>query len=911
MLLLNNVQNYDGINNMDFLIVVAVFIIISVLLPWFNINRISKLEKRLDVLDRYTSYAKMDIQNCQTLNYSEQNDDKLEDKEIKFDLPVQTNEFSENVYVENDVEENQSEKYHSLNNVYSKSQDENATSQKNGFEFDLMSKLPVWIGSVSIIFAIFYLVKYSIEYGLLGPMTRVSLGTFAGVAMIGASLWIHKKEELANSKRIAQGIAGAGIAALYVCVYASVNLYEFLEVATGFGLMGGITIAAVSLALTVGQPIAVLGLFGGLLTPALINTGEANVSALFGYLFLLYGSIIFITARREWWKLSLVALAGVYCWAFVWLVGDFNEADSLLYILFSMGIVIITLFANEVISRKRDKVKGLHFVNISAMAAGITSIIMLSTYMTLGLSDWALLATISLAFMALYIRHQGAYLNSLIANIIVMHIFYFFWINDAALSDIINLTGLFIGFYIVAPQIIMTRTANKVIWPIIQMISGVSLFAITYIELCHYRNIDSIAWSGIALIGAFFYGCQMLLMHKSNAVDSSMKVTLNDMYLWIINGFVIVSAALVIPSEYWAVTLALYITGLALVHHKLKANKLKDIITFLGLIFIALNYEQILLFLLVILNSFIGETNNRLGEFVLSNPLLHLGVPAILAYITFLLLTVEKKTPQGLSYAVFGIANILLLMTGYYLFRQLFHDGSGHIFMSEIGFIERGIITIMLAVAGIGTIEYTRRKGLSYLKPWGVGLFRMAIIRFIAFDVFLHNPYVESDQYVGSLFLINGITLTYGGMLVALALMLKQRNYIVMPPAMHKFYSGLTLVTLFTFISLTVRHIYHGANLTGEIMGVAELYTYSVMWLLTGLVLLAAGIKLDNLEFRKASLAFIALAVGKVFLVDAAELEGLYRVASFTGLGVSLIGLSYFYTKFISDKSKDQAHSDA
>jgi uncharacterized membrane protein len=41
------------------------------------------------------------------------------------------------------------------------------------------------------------------------------------------------------------------------------------------------------------------------------------------------------------------------------------------------------------------------------------------------------------------------------------------------------------------------------------------------------------------------------------------------------------------------------------------------------------------------------------------------------------------------------------------------------------------------------------------------------------------------------------------------------------------------------------------------------------------------------------------IAVGKVFLIDASSLEGLYRVVSFFGLGVTLIALSWFYTRYV------------
>ncbi|MEO0974407.1 MAG: DUF2339 domain-containing protein [Pseudomonadota bacterium] len=37
--------------------------------------------------------------------------------------------------------------------------------------------------------------------------------------------------------------------------------------------------------------------------------------------------------------------------------------------------------------------------------------------------------------------------------------------------------------------------------------------------------------------------------------------------------------------------------------------------------------------------------------------------------------------------------------------------------------------------------------------------------------------------------------------------------------------------------------------------------------------------------------------MGKLFLIDMAGLEGLYRVASFLGLGLSLLGVSYLHQR--------------
>jgi uncharacterized membrane protein len=40
------------------------------------------------------------------------------------------------------------------------------------------------------------------------------------------------------------------------------------------------------------------------------------------------------------------------------------------------------------------------------------------------------------------------------------------------------------------------------------------------------------------------------------------------------------------------------------------------------------------------------------------------------------------------------------------------------------------------------------------------------------------------------------------------------------------------------------------------------------------------------------------IVIAKTFLFDMADLEGLLRVASFMGLGLSLLGLAYLYQRF-------------
>ena len=70
------------------------------------------------------------------------------------------------------------------------------------------------------------------------------------------------------------------------------------------------------------------------------------------------------------------------------------------------------------------------------------------------------------------------------------------------------------------------------------------------------------------------------------------------------------------------------------------------------------------------------------------------------------------------------------------------------------------------------------------------------------------------------------------------------------------------------YLSLEIRTLYHGPVLTEGATSDAEQYTYSAVWLLFGVALLAAGIFLRSLPLRAASAAVVVLTVLKVFLID-------------------------------------------
>lgn len=109
------------------------------------------------------------------------------------------------------------------------------------------------------------------------------------------------------------------------------------------------------------------------------------------------------------------------------------------------------------------------------------------------------------------------------------------------------------------------------------------------------------------------------------------------------------------------------------------------------------------------------------------------------------------------------------------------------------------------------------------------------------------------------------------------------------------------LIQGFALLSYQVRHWFNFADgrFPGAALSDAELYAYSIVWLVFGAALLLAGIARRSAVLRYASLAVLVLVVGKVFLVDMSGLTGLLRVFSFLGLGVALLALGFLYRRYV------------
>ena len=194
--------------------------------------------------------------------------------------------------------------------------------QRIDWESVIGVKLFSWVAGILTVFAAIYFLKYSVDHGWISPPVRAAIGLITGSAL----LVICELRVARNYRITANAMLGAGIAILYATLFAVHALWHLLPPVAVFG--GMIVVTAVAVLLSIRREslfVALLGMFGGFATPAVLSTGENRPIALFSYLLLLNAGLAFVAYRKRWPLLTAgsVLFSVVYQWAWI---GKFLDA---------------------------------------------------------------------------------------------------------------------------------------------------------------------------------------------------------------------------------------------------------------------------------------------------------------------------------------------------------------------------------------------------------------------------------------------------------------------------------------------------------------------------------------------------------------------------------------------------------
>ncbi len=216
---------------------------------------------------------------------------------------------------------------------------------REALEQRLTSRWLVWLGGATIAIGGAFLVKYTIDEGLLGPLARVSLGFALGIAFGAGGEWLRRQgggRTIAGlpPDQVPPALTAAGLSLCFASVYAAFALYELIGPIVAFALLAAISGAAIALSLLHGPYIAALGLAGGYAVPMLVTTQAPNPWGMFSYLLAITGGALWVVRLRAWWWLAWVALAGAAAWPLVWFVVAWRDGDAV-----SVGLYLVMTHA--------------------------------------------------------------------------------------------------------------------------------------------------------------------------------------------------------------------------------------------------------------------------------------------------------------------------------------------------------------------------------------------------------------------------------------------------------------------------------------------------------------------------------------------------------------------------------------
>ena len=733
-----------------------------------------------------------------------------------------------------------------------------------GLEELLGSRLLVWIGAIALALAGAFLVKYSFEQGWLSPTVRVALGVLFGVVLLAGS-----EKMRGSSPGIARGLAAAGVADLFACFLAGVHLYQLISPAAGFVFMVLTTAVAVLLSLRHGMMVALIGMIGGFLTPALIRVGEPDARNLFAYLFLLVAGLLAVSARRGWQPLAAAALAAGLLWVLFWLGGPFRPEDGPWLSLFLLASAVAALLAEPGGERVEPW-----------LSRGMLAGAFLGLALTTGRSDWApsewvflgvlaagtlVLARLRLELSELAWVAAGTPLALLAA-----------WgsgVEDAEISRFLWTAGGFGVLLAVGAYLAHFRAARPGWWAALSAASGVGHFLVAWFFTPAEQGLP---WGGAALAAGALYLAAAVPVARGGEKPALAALAVA------VTTFVSLAVSLELERHWWTAGWAIEVTALVWLAGRFR---LPVLVKLAGLLAAGVAVR-------LLLNPLVFTY--PIGEHLILNWMVYgYGVP-VLAFAAAARLARqqgEERLAGGLEAGAIALGFVLTTLE----VRQFFHPGDPEAWDVSLG--EWATLAIAWLLLGWGLLAGNREPRFRSLELGGRLILALGAGLEILAPVLFANPLWNHDP-VGDGPILNFLLWIYGvpAALAALAARdLRRRGSARLPFVL----AGASVLLIFVLVTLQVRQLFHGTYLDVGPATAAERYSYSAAWVLLGVLLLALGVLGKGKTLRFASLAVMMLAVAKVFLYDTANLSDLYRVFSFLGLGASLLLLAWVYQRFV------------
>jgi uncharacterized membrane protein len=767
-----------------------------------------------------------------------------------------------------------------------------AAPAKRDIEALLTLRWGIWLGAAALLMAGVFLVRYAADEGWLGPPTRCLLAAMLGLALLAGAEVLARRPAAVRTGRFAvdqspAALAAGGIGVLFGAAYAYGPFYDLVPPLAGFVLLALAAFAGLAASLRFGQLVAAVGIVGALVTPLLVATDNPTLPGLFGYLLVVTAAALAVVRYRAWiwlgWATTIAAAAWVIAGAEVattadaWAPALFVPAAAALN-LFLLPSAALEIEAGRLLCWVPFAVLGVSGLVLQATAPGAMprlGLLLLSPVaVAKGIRErrldrlpWvaALFGVLALLFWDLPAWSPTG--EAVTIDGVVQAILPGSWAPEVV-QMLLATAAMLAGFHAGSGLVMERRAARPLPWAALPAAVPLLVLIVSYAQVARFQPDIAWAFAALALMAALTVIATLAArenaprragVHAAGAVAA-----------------LAFGCAILLRDQWLTLAIALYLPPLAWIEARADLPALRRV----ALVVAALVLVRLLLNPGIFDYAF-GATP------VLNGLLLTYGVPAACFALAARLF---RKRGNDATVAVLeagAIAFVTLLVA-----LEIRHAATAGRLAGATSFGEMSLDIAALALQAFGNLWLWRRTGRP-IPGWAWRV-QGTVALLGGVGLLIANPLLVADGAGSGELAIAYLLPAVLAALAALALRWVGR-------AEARLLGSYAGVAMFVWIGLQIRQMFHPDAISLEASPItdAESWCWSGGWLVYGAALLTVGIRRQGRGLRLAALATVGLVTAKVFLIDMADLGGLWRVLSFLGLGLALIGLGAVYRRFV------------
>jgi uncharacterized membrane protein len=757
----------------------------------------------------------------------------------------------------------------------------------------------VWLGGLCVGLAGIFMVKYSMDQGYLGPTARVISGGITGMLLHVGAEWLRRHKPFHPAFA---ALAAGGSLTLFAAVLSALHLYQLLPAGLSFALLALVALVTMALALLHGPVLAILGLLGAYAVPLLVGGNGDGAAIALVYALIIACAALWLMRYiyRRWLWLGM--LAGLALWFLLGLGSEQTAALRGLY-LAVLAYACLAIPAGDWLLQQVAPLAPTGFKRYFSASDERDALLPASLLLFVVLLLLAMVVRITVPSQALnwlalpalllFAARHKPYLRLHVVLLLLGQLLMWLLAHTEsygdfrwyllAVTDVNALHRFCLAAVLVYSGLAyynLRRTQQPGWWMAVLTLAPLLWLSVDWLLTPATQH--NMQWPLLALLIGSAYGAlatRRLARQQREIVTVWLLAALHLGY----------SLAVAIQLEQASLTLALAVQ-------------------LISLAWLVQQFAVPQLGWLLKIVAAVVAIRLSLNPWLFSYPtgvhwsLWTYGGATLCCVLAARLLQRDddlRRWTQGAAVHLFALFCWAEL-------RYWLYDGN--VYAREYSYLEASL-TQSLAAA-LALIYYWRSQLSSYIgklyRAYSWLLLGLACANYLLVALSTLFKSSWAMQALGTPPPWNVLLLSLG--LPVLWAVLCSQQY---APLVRKGALVAAAVMAFLFISVEIHHLWQYRFCVSCGFTDGELYTYSIVWLLLAALTVGAAVWRYGRQVYRAGMLLLLLVIAKLFLWDMADLSGLWRVASFMGMGLMLLLLGYLHKSWqqrLQASSNSSAH---